>query len=402
MEGKVFDRARAALPPRLAGRITPNRLAFAGLFGGALMAFLALGAVLPVIPRYVKGPLGAGDVAVGVATGAFSITAVVSRPIAGRLTDSRGRRTVVLAGALLAAVAGALYFLPGGMAGLVAARLVLGCGEACLFTAGLTWTADIAPQRGRGRSLGLFGLSIWTAMSIGPVIGEALLAAGGYRAVWAFATLAPLAGAAVIARLADSPLRAPPGSPRPWIARESLRPGSSLALASVGYAALASFIVLDLADRGAGHGAAVFAAFASAVVGQRLLAGWLPDHVGPRRTAVAAACAEAAGLAVIAVAASVPVAVVGALLMGAGFSLMYPSLALMVVEATAEDRRGSALGGFTAFFDIGFGLGAPLVGVIASVSSYAAGFWAAAGLALAGGALTAVGARGRRRAAAPA
>jgi MFS family permease len=283
------------------------------------------------------------------------------------------------------------------MAGLIAARLVLGCGEACLFTAGLTWTADIAPQRGRGRSLGLFGLSIWTAMSLGPVIGEALLAAGGYVAVWAFATLSPLAGAWVIARLADSPLRAPRSSRRPWIAPESLLPGSSLALASVGYAALAAFIVLDLASRGAGHGGAVFAAFASAVVGQRLLAGWLPDHVGARRTAVAAACAEAAGLAVIAVAASVPVAVVGALLMGTGFSLMYPSLALIVVESTTEDRRGSALGGFTAFFDIGFGLGAPLVGAIASVSSYSAGFWAAAALALAGGALTAVGARTRGR-----
>ena len=82
----------------------------------------------------------------------------------------------------------------------------------------------------------------------------------------------------------------------------------------------------------------------------------------------------------------------------ARFSLMYPSLALMVVETTAEERRGSALGGFTAFFDIGFGLGAPLVGAIASVSSYAAGFWAAAGLALAGGALTALGARAPRRA----
>jgi predicted MFS family arabinose efflux permease len=96
------------------------------------------------------------------------------------------------------------------------------------------------------------------------------------------------------------------------------------------------------------------------------------------------------------------VEVVGALLMGTGFSLMYPSLALMVVEAAGDDRRGSALGGFTAFFDIGFGLGAPLVGAIASVSSYAAGFWAAAGLALAGGVLTAAGAHVRRRASAPA
>jgi predicted MFS family arabinose efflux permease len=35
-----------------------------------------------------------------------------------------------------------------------------------------------------------------------------------------------------------------------------------------------------------------------------------------------------------------------------------------------EDRRGSALGAFTAFFDIGVGLGAPIAGAIASLAGY--------------------------------
>ena len=102
------------------------------------------------------------------------------------------------------------------------------------------------------------------------------------------------------------------------------------------------------------------------------------------------------GLALIAAAHSLPVAIAGALVMGTGFSLLYPSLALMVVESVDEDRRGSALGAFTAFFDVGFGLGAPLVGAIAAVSTYAAGFWVAAAFAGAGALLTAAGARAAR------
>ena len=334
--------------------------------------------------------------AVGIVAGAFAFTAVIARPLAGRLTDEHGRRAVVLVGATVSAFAGALYFLPAGIPGLVLARLVQGAGEALVFTAGLTWTADIAPEDGRGRSLGLFGLSIWTALSLGPVIGEALLVAGGYSAVWAFCVLAPLAGALVISRVPDSPVA--PGAARrgSWLARESLAPGLSLAMSSVGFAALGGFIVLHLAQRGAGHGTAVFTAFACAVVAQRLLAGRLPDVLGARRTAFGAGCAQAVGLALIAAAESLPVAIAGAVVMGTGFSLLYPSLALMVVESVDEDRRGSALGGFTAFFDVGFGLGAPLVGAIAAASTYAAGFWVAAVFAGAGALLTAAGAwRGR-------
>ena len=57
----------------------------------------------------------------------------------------------------------------------------------------------------------------------------------------------------------------------------------------------------------------------------------------------------------------------GALAMGAAFSLLYPSLSLIVVERVPETRRGAALGTFTAFFDAGVGLGAPLAGIAAAL-----------------------------------
>ena len=104
------------------------------------------------------------------------------------------------------------------------------------------------------------------------------------------------------------------------------------------------------------------------VVLTRLVAGDLPDRVGPARVATAAALVEAVGLATIAVAQSLPVALAGALAMGAAFSLLYPSLSLIVVDRVSETRRGAALGTFTAFFDAGVGLGAPLAGAAAALS----------------------------------
>jgi MFS family permease len=370
---------------------TPSfRLAFAGVFATCCLGFLAVGAVLPVLPRYVHGPLGSGDIAVGIVIGSFALAAIVTRPIAGRIADARGRRTVMFAGTIALAIAGALYFVPADVPGLVVARLFLGVGEGLVFTAGTAWVVDLAPVERRGQVIGLFGLAIWTGLALGPAIGEGIYAAAGYDAVWAFTVIAPLAGAFVASRLPETRATSEPVERRSLLPAAALRPGAALALAAVGNAAISAFIVLFLEDRG-GHGALVFILFAVAVVGSRLLGSRLPDVVGPRRAAVGAAGAEALGVAVIALSHTWPVAAVGAMFVGAGWSLLFPSLALLVVNDAGESRRAEALGTYTAFFDLGFGLGAPLVGVVATLFGYSAAFWTAAAFAVAGGLVTASG-----------
>jgi MFS family permease len=377
----------------------PGIAASAGVFLAALCAFLAIGAALPVLPAFVRGPLGAGDVAVGVVVGAFAITSVVCRPFAGRQADRRGRRVVLVAGALAMALGGALYLLSSGVLSLVLARLAVGAGEGAVYTAGATWAVDLAPEESHGLALGLFGLAVWGGLSLGPVAGELLRSSLGYDAVWTLTAVLPLAGAAIAARLPEPP-RAP-GADRPgplaFFPRAAHRPGAALALANIGYAALAGFVVLHLRARGIGAGATVFTAFAVAVFASRLALSRVPDRAGARPTATAAGLLEALGLTIIALARSLPVALTGAVVVGIGFSMLFPSLALMVVGEVGEDRRGSALGAFTAFFDIGVGLGGPLAGVTASLAGYPAVFFLAAVAALGTALLAATSRRDRPR-----
>lgn len=367
-------------------------VAFAGIFAVTFFCLLAVGAVLPVLPRYVHGPLEGGNIAVGVVVGAFAVTGLLFRPIAGRLADHRGRRRTVLLGALLVAASGFLYLLPLGIPGLIFTRLVLGIGEGTVFTAGSAWIVDLAPEGRRGRVIGLYGLAVWSALSIGPLIGELVLNASSYTVVWLVAGVAPLIGVLIATRLPDPfrPLEDVEREHQPLIASEALRPGAALALASIGYATLAAFVILHLDERGVGHGATVFGAFATMVVLTRLVGGDLPDRIGPTRVAITAALVEGVGLATIGLAQSLEVALAGALTMGVAFSLLYPSLSLIVVGRVPETRRGAALGTFTAFFDAGIGLGAPLAGLIAAVASYEGAFLASALLALASSATIAL------------
>ncbi len=373
-------------------------VAFAGVFAVTFAGLLAVGAVLPVLPRYVHGPLDAGNIAVGVVIGSYAVTGLLLRPFAGRLSDRRGRKPAVLVGSLLVAVAGFLYLLPFGVPGLIVARLTLGAGEGTVFTAGSAWIVDLAPPGRRGRVIGLYGLAVWAGLSAGPLIGELLLHASGYTLVWLFAGTVPLLGALAALRLPDPFRRVAHAERHPLIAREAIRPGAALALASVGYATVAAFVVLHLDARGVGHGAAVFGAFATMVVLTRLIGGDLPDRVGPARVATAAAIVEAVGLATIAVAHSLPVALAGALAMGAAFSLLYPSLSLIVVGRIPDTQRGAALGTFTAFFDAGVGFGAPVAGVAAALTSYQGAFLFAAAIALVSAATSALAVSPRGRA----
>jgi MFS family permease len=357
-------------------------LAFAGLFAVTFCGLLAVGAVLPVLPRYVHGPLGAGDVAVGVVIGCYAVSGLLLRPVAGRLADRRGRKPTVLLGGLLLCLSGLLYLPSLGLAGLIVARLVLGAGEGSVYTAGSAWIIDLAPAARRGRVLGLYGLAVWGGLSVGPLAGEVLLQTSGYTAVWLFAAAMPLLGALIASQVPDPFEPVAHAEPHPLIAPEAVRPGLAVALASIGYAAVATFIVLHLEARGVGHGALVFGAFAATIVLTRLLIGDLPDRVGAARVAIGATLGEAAGLLTIALAHSLPVALLGGMAMGAAFSLLNPSLMLIAVNRVSAGARGAAMGTFTAFFDAGVGIGAPLAGVAATLTDYEGAFVLAAAIAV--------------------
>jgi MFS family permease len=355
---------------------------FAGIFIVTNLGLLAVGATLPVLPHYIKDDLNGSDLEVGIVIGAFAFTGIVCRPIAGHLADTRGRKPTVMLGAGLAAIAGLLLFIPAGIPGLLLSRFFLGAGEGTVFTAGSAWNVDMAPPERRGRMIGLYGLAIWTGLTLGPPIGVLLQDIGGFNLVWAFAAGAPLLGAVIASRLPEAEVSGGERARGPLISREAIGPGGTFALSVFGFAAVSAFIVLSLEDRGIGHGALVFSVLAGTVVLTRLVGGGLPDRIGAARCAVGAALVETAGLFLLGVAETLPVAIVGAIGVGAAFSLLFPALSLLAVNRVVPERRGAAMGTFTASFDLGMLVGSPLVGAAAAIAGYSAAFYVASAAAL--------------------
>jgi MFS family permease len=366
----------------VAERSAVPRLAFVGIFGGLFLGYAGLTAAIPVLPGFVRERFAAPDSVVGLVVTATALTALLVRPVAGALADRHGHRLVMQAGALVVAAGGALYLLPLGLAGLLLVRLLLGVGEAALFTAGAVWTVSLAPHERRGQLIGLYGVSMWGGISVGTFLGAVLLDLG-YAAVWGFSAAVALAGLALVSSV---PARSPAGQPgggHGLLVRPALLPGVALGLAAAGYAGLAAFVVLHLQARGISSGVVVLSCFSAAYAGTRLVIGHLPDRLGPRRVAAWSGGGEAAGLLVIALAPNLPVAVAGSLLMGVGFSLLHPSLALMVMDRTERSKQGAAIGAYTSFWDLGLTVWGPATGAVATAFGYPAVFVVAAACAAA-------------------
>ncbi|WP_040808685.1 MFS transporter [Nocardia concava] len=360
---------------------TLPRLALIGVFGGLFCGYLGLSAAIPVLPDHVRDRFGAGDLSVGLVVTATALTALLTRPVFGGLADRHGYRQVMRLGALAIAAGGLLYFVPLGLAGLIVVRLLVGVGEAALFVAGAAWVVTLAPHNRRGQLIGLYGVAMWGGISAGTALGAALRHFG-IGAVWALCAVAPLAGLALITAAGPEPQTARPSGGRGLMLKPAALPGLALALAAAGYVGLAAFIIRDLQVRGIGSGAVVLAVFSAVYAGTRLVIGKLPDQLGPRRVGTWSGLGEAAGLLIIAWSPNLAVAVLGVIVMGLGFSLLHPSLALLVMNNAPSSKQGAALGAYTSFWDLGLFVWGPATGAIASGLGYSAVFLVGAGCAL--------------------
>src|SRR3954467_13823366 len=159
-------------PSRHERLLTP---AFIALSVADLAYFTANGMVFFALPLYVVGPIGSDAAGAGIAFGAFGITALVCRPFAGRLTDTVGRRPLLVGGALLCAIELALLPQAQTVAVVVALRLLQGVAEAAFFVASFAALLAPAPPARVGEALSYNSLGLYLGLALGPPLGELLL-----------------------------------------------------------------------------------------------------------------------------------------------------------------------------------------------------------------------------------
>ncbi len=261
------------------------------LTGSILAYFTGDGILLPAVPRYVQGPLGAGNVAVGLVVGAFSLSAFFLRPWVGGLGDRWGRRPLMLVGASLFATSVVGYMLASSPEVLAVLRLLTGAGEAFFFVGAVTTITDLAPAQRRGEAMSLASLALYVGIGIGPILGEVAIERSGFTAAWILAATAALTALAIALRLPDTRPNDTNDNPKPigsaarrhLVHRAGLLPGVVMLTSIWGMAGFLTFVPLYALDVGMDGSRLVLLVFGGIVVAIRSLGARIPDQLGAVR-----------------------------------------------------------------------------------------------------------------------
>lgn len=353
------------------------------LTGIMFVAYLCVALPLPIVPVFVTRQLGLGNVWAGLGVGVCFFATIATRGYAGSLADRVGAKVGLArglafyaAGALMSLIAGLSYRSPTtAFAVLLAGRLVLGLGESLVGVGIITWGVSLLGPTRSSRVLALIGAAIYAALAVGGPIGLLLFDRFGFAGAMAVSAALPCLALLTIWPLTGA--AAHPDAERPsfWSVMGRIRlHGTIVCLQGIGFAAIGAFFVLYFLHRNWSYAGLGLTAFGGGFVLVRVLFGHLPDRIGGLPVAAGSLAVEAVGQALIWLAPSPAFALVGAFLTGLGCSMTFPAMGREVVHLVEPHLRGTALGGFTAFQDIAYGLTGPLLGLLADRAGYGSVF----------------------------
>lgn len=128
--------------------------------------------MIPELPAYLSSMGGAEYK--GFIIALFTLTAGISRPFSGKLTDKVGRVPIMAVGSIVCFVCGILYPVLTTVSGFLFLRLVHGFSTGFKPTATAAYIADIIPRERWGEALGLHGICFSIGMAIGPALGSTI------------------------------------------------------------------------------------------------------------------------------------------------------------------------------------------------------------------------------------
>ena len=359
--------------------------AFVRLALADLSYFTAAGVAIYALPLYVTGPVGSDKAGAGLAFGAFAVSALVLRPFAGWLSDFRGRRPLLLGGALLCAVAMLLTAFVDALPLVVALRLVLGVAEAAFFVASFAALADLAPPSRMGEALSYNSLGLYLGLALGPPLGEFLVKTVSFSASWYGAAALSLLAAAIGFGIGET--RAPrSGSEGPTrlIHRNAIAPGIGFLASIVAMGGFLAFAPLHAGAVGLARTSIPLFVYGIVVVICRIAFAKVPDRLPPLPVGASALAAIAAGLTVIALWSTPTGMIIGTAAMAIGVTFSTPAFFTAIFATARPSERGAASGTASAFLDLGLGGGPIMMGFVAQAAGIPWAFGVAASVALVG------------------
>jgi MFS family permease len=331
---------------------------------------------------------------------AFGVTKAGANLLAGALADRFGRKPVLVAGWLVGLPVPLLLIWAPTWGWIVAANVLLGLNQGLTWSTTVIMKIDLVGPSRRGLAMGLneaagYGAVALTALATGAIAAQVGLRPGPFLLGLAYAGLGLAASVLFVRETSPHMEQEQSGRPRAdrpeWreiLVRTTLRDPSLSAACQAGlvnnlndgmawgllplYYAAAGLSIVQIG--------VLAAAYPSVWALGQIGTGALSDRIGRKPLIVAGMLLQAAAIAVIAAGSSFAVWLAAAVVLGLGTALVYPTLIAAIADVAEPSWRGSAVGVYRLWRDLGFAIGAVVAGVIADAAGIASAIWVIAAI----------------------
>lgn len=339
------------------------------------MTFYILMATLPV---FIMDNLKGSENQIGLAVTAFLVSAVLCRPITGKLVDDIGGKRILVFSLLLFAVSTVLYLAVNNTGVLLGLRFLHGIGFGMATTATGALVTDIIPDERRGEGMGYYSMFMSLAMVFGPFLGLSIIGGGNFAVLFILCSVFSVFSL-LFAVLIKIPLKAEavksPGQ-KSMKLKDVIEPSAvsisvTAGMLAFAYGGILSFISVYAANLGLKEIASYFfVVYAAVIILSRPFTGRLFDRAGENIIIYPGIILFFVGLILLSQADSAFGLLLSGAVIGLGYGALVPSFQTIAIKNAPPHRRGSATATFFTFFDTGIGIGSTALGLIATSYGY--------------------------------
>jgi len=355
----------------------------------SFLFFSSFNMMIPELPGYLES-LGGGEYK-GLIIALFTLTAGLSRPLSGKLTDMWGRVPVMIFGATVCFIIGFVYPLLTTISGFLFLRLLHGFSTGFKPTGTSAYVADIVPSHRRGEAMGLMGISGSLGMSAGPYIGSEITLRISLEAMFYTSSIAALLSILVLIGMKETLANRDRLNSKMFKIRRSdiyepsvLAPSVVMLLTSFAFGVILTLIP-DLSEQiGLRNKGTFFLIFTLSSISVRFFAGKASDRFGRVAILKISTLMVAVAMIVIAYADSMSGLIVSALAFGLAAGMNSPTIFAWTIDLAPDIHRGRGLSTMFIALELGIGLGALISGWIYGndLKNIPTAFVAAAGLSV--------------------
>ncbi|MEQ9404141.1 MAG: MFS transporter [Cyclobacteriaceae bacterium] len=336
----------------------------------SLSSFLFFGSfnmVLPELPEFMRS--FGGEKYIGLHITFFTMTALISRPFSGKLTDTWGRIPVMVVGATVTAVVSLFYPFFLNIYAFLFIRFLHGFSTGFKPTGTAAYVADIVPVDRRGEGMGVLSFFGMTGMGIGNYIGGEIAIYYPIEILFYSSAAVALSSILVLLGMKETLQNKQKFSPsllkinaadlyEPTV----LTPTIVMMLVTFSFGACIA-LAPDLSDHlGIDNKGLFFVYFTITSLFARVIGGKLSDKFGRRGVLKVAMLTVCLGSTYIGWSSTPFQLFTGALIFGAGYGLSSPAIFAWATDLAPEKFRGRGFSTVFMALEVGIGMGAFLGG----------------------------------------